>query len=128
MTPIYFTSPSNDQYIEHNFFSPSDHQTEHQFLSPKSQASTSSDSPTCHLFFNPITTHDQDESFNRETHPTQNEVMELSLFFLEIEKRLFLEFCVILLYQDRIFFTLTFLDQSILELKSDFNLLAFCAI
>lgn len=73
MTPIYFTSPSNDQYIEHNFFSPSDHQTEHQFLSPKSQASTSSDSPTCHLFFNPITTHDQDESFNRETHPTQNE-------------------------------------------------------
>lgn len=127
MTPIYFTSPSNDQFIEHNFFSPSDHQTEHQFLSPKSQASTSSDSPTCHLFFNPITTHDQDETFNRETHPTQNEVTEISLFFLEIEKGfswIFAQF----LDQDRIFFSLTFLDQSILELKSDFNLLAFCAI
>ncbi|KAI3827168.1 hypothetical protein L1987_01238 [Smallanthus sonchifolius] len=62
MTPIYLNSSSNDQY------------NEHQFLSPNSQVLLSSNSLTCHLFFNPITTHDQDEVFNRESHDqSQNE-------------------------------------------------------
>ncbi|MFS7916665.1 putative transcription factor C2C2-GATA family [Helianthus anomalus] len=74
MTTIYLnSSSSNDQYNEHQFFSPSDQHHEHQFLSPNSQAPSSSNPLTCHLFFNPITTHDQDGVFNRESHPSQNE-------------------------------------------------------
>ncbi|KAI3805680.1 hypothetical protein L1987_28266 [Smallanthus sonchifolius] len=85
MTTIYLDSSSNDQYNEHQFFSPGDHHHEHQFfspsdhhhedqiLSPNSQASSYSNSLTCHLFFNPITTHDQDGGFTRESHPSQDE-------------------------------------------------------
>ncbi|XP_076904117.1 uncharacterized protein LOC143559416 [Bidens hawaiensis] len=66
MTPIYFESLSNDQYNEHRH--------EHEFLSPKSQASLSSNSLTCHIFFNPNTTHDQDEAFDKDqSHPSQIE-------------------------------------------------------
>ncbi|KAI3754191.1 hypothetical protein L1987_53969 [Smallanthus sonchifolius] len=68
-----FFSPSSDHHHEHQFFSPSDHHHEHQILSPNSQASSYSNSLTCHLFFNPITTHDQDGVFNRESNPSQDE-------------------------------------------------------
>ncbi|CAH1418948.1 unnamed protein product [Lactuca virosa] len=70
MTPIFLNSTSNDHYNEHQFFSPSDQHIEHQFLSPNSQASSSSNSLTCHLFFNP---NDQDRVFDRESHPSQLE-------------------------------------------------------
>ncbi|KAI7727180.1 hypothetical protein M8C21_026993 [Ambrosia artemisiifolia] len=73
MTTIYLDSSSNDRYNEHQFFIPSDQHHEHQFLSPNSQASSSSNSLTCHLFFDTIPTHDQDEVFDRESHPSQNE-------------------------------------------------------
>ncbi|KAJ0751648.1 putative transcription factor C2C2-GATA family [Helianthus annuus] len=74
MTPIYFNSSSDNQYNEHQFFSPRDHHNQDEFLSPNSQASLSSNSLTCHIFFNPITTHDQDKVFNRDqSHPSQNE-------------------------------------------------------
>nr|XP_043628535.1 GATA transcription factor 21-like [Erigeron canadensis] len=73
MTPIYLKTLSNDQYIEHQFLSPRDHLNENQFLSPNSQASSSSDSLTCHLFLNSSTTHDhQDGTFNLESHPSQD--------------------------------------------------------
>ncbi|KAI3495747.1 hypothetical protein L1887_38093 [Cichorium endivia] len=70
MTPIYLNSLANDQYNEHQLFSPSDPHIEHQFLSPNSQASSSSNSLSCHLFYNPS---DQDGVFNRESHPSQLE-------------------------------------------------------
>ncbi|KAK9072030.1 hypothetical protein SSX86_008462 [Deinandra increscens subsp. villosa] len=85
MTTIYLDSLSNDQYNEHQFissndhhhehqfFSPSDHHHEQQYVCPNSQASSSLNSLTCHLFFNPITTHDQDGVFSRESHPSENE-------------------------------------------------------
>ncbi|KAI7741269.1 hypothetical protein M8C21_016598 [Ambrosia artemisiifolia] len=71
MTPIYFNSPSNDQYNEHQLFSPRDHHK-----SPNSQASLSSNSLTCHIFFNSITTHDQDDEVcnrSQSVLPAQNE-------------------------------------------------------
>ncbi|KAL8265539.1 hypothetical protein R6Q59_023669 [Mikania micrantha] len=83
MTTIYFDSSSTDHYNEHQFFSSSDDQhhehqffspsDQHQFLSPDSQSSSSLNSLTCHLFFNPISTHDQDGVFNKESHPSQVE-------------------------------------------------------
>lgn len=72
MTPIYFQSLSNDQYNEHRH--------EHEFLSPNSQASLSSNSLTCHIFFNPISTHDQDEAFDKDqSHPSQIKVIQIEL-------------------------------------------------
>ncbi|XP_076917842.1 uncharacterized protein LOC143607999 [Bidens hawaiensis] len=74
MTSIYLDSSSNDRYHEHQFFSTGDQHHDHQFLNPNSQDSSSSNSLTCHLFFNPITTHDQDEVFNKDLSlPSQNE-------------------------------------------------------
>ncbi|XP_076959000.1 uncharacterized protein LOC143634930 [Bidens hawaiensis] len=77
MTSIYLDSSSNDRYHEHQFFSTGDQHVDrvnHQFLNPNSQDSSSSNSLTCHLFFNPITTHDQDEVFNKDQPlPSQHE-------------------------------------------------------
>ncbi|KAI3701404.1 hypothetical protein L6452_26444 [Arctium lappa] len=73
MTPIYLNSSSNDHYNEHQFLSPTDHHNEHQFLSPNSQTSSSSNSLTCHLFFNPTIINDQDGGFHSEPQPSQHE-------------------------------------------------------
>ncbi|KAK1437604.1 hypothetical protein QVD17_03398 [Tagetes erecta] len=73
MATIYLDSSSNEQYHEHQFFSPSHnihHHELHQFFSPshhQHQFLSPSNTLTCHLFFKPaITTHDQDPSQNHE--------------------------------------------------------------
>nr|QJD20830.1 GATA21 [Carthamus tinctorius] len=73
MTPIYLNSSSNDQYNEHQFLSPTDHHNGNQFLSPNSQASSSSNSLTCHLFFNSTIINDQDGGFHGEPQPSQHQ-------------------------------------------------------
>ncbi|KAI3802857.1 hypothetical protein L1987_31002 [Smallanthus sonchifolius] len=69
MTSIFFNSSSNNHspYPTDHY---EDHLKNHQFLSPKYQASSSSNSLTTHLFFN---SNDQNQIFNRELQPPQHQ-------------------------------------------------------
>ncbi|XP_071733565.1 uncharacterized protein [Rutidosis leptorrhynchoides] len=99
MTPIYLnsSSPNGHYKLEHQFFSSSDdYDNDMQITSPNSQASWSSNSPTCHLFSKyPTTIHDHDTN----SHPSQNEDDNLgSQAYLHddcaAEKQDGLKFCV----------------------------------